>query len=265
MTRNPAFIAALILAVAPLAALAETPEEKGLRIAQEADADQSGFGDTQTTLTMVLRNRHGEESVRHFRTKTLEVDDDGDKSISIFDQPADIKGTAVLTYSHKVGTDDQWLYLPALARVKRISSKNKSGSFVGSEFAYEDLSSQEVEKYTYEWLADEPCPGVEAETCWLIERTPVDENSGYTRALLWMDQSEYRAWKIDFYDRKNALMKTLTFTDYREYEGRFWRAHSLAMINHQTGKSTDLSLGDIAFGTGLTARDFDQRALSRAR
>ena len=174
MTRNTAFITALILALAPLAALAETPAEKGLRIAEEADADQSGFGDTETTLTMVLRNRHGEESVRHFRTKTLEVDDDGDKSISIFDQPADIKGTAVLTYSHKVGTDDQWLYLPALARVKRISSKNKSGSFVGSEFAYEDLSSQEVEKYTYEWLADEPCPGVEAETCWLIERTPVE-------------------------------------------------------------------------------------------
>ena len=267
MTRNTLTASLLVAAatVIPLTAMAETPEEKGLRIAMEGDADQSGFGDTTANLTMVLRNRHGEESVRHFRTKTLEVEDDGDKSISIFDEPADIKGTAVLTHSHKVGSDDQWLYLPALKRVKRISSKNKSGSFVGSEFAYEDLSSQEVEKYTYNWLADEPCPGAEELTCWLIERYPLDENSGYTRQQSWSDQNEYRVWKIDFYDRKDTLMKTLTFADYNEYQGRFWRSHSMSMVNHQTGKSTDLTFSNITFGNGLGDRDFDKRALERAR
>ena len=254
-----------IIIVIPLVATAETLEEKGLRIAMEGDADQSGFDDTESNLTMLLRNRHGEESMRYFRTKTLEVEDDGDKSISIFDEPADIKGTAVLTHSHKVGSDDQWLYLPALKRVKRISSKNKSGSFVGSEFAYEDLSSQEVEKYTYKWLADEPCPGAEELTCWLIERYPLDENSGYTRQQSWSDQNEYRVWKIDFYDRKDTLLKTLTFADYNEYQGRFWRSHSMSMVNHQTGKSTDLTFSNITFGNGLGDRDFDKRALERAR
>ena len=73
--------------------------------------------------------------------------------------PKDVKGTATLTFTHKVGPDDQWLYLPALKRVKRITSENRSGSFVGSEFAYEDLGSQELEKYSKrKYIKEEPCP-----------------------------------------------------------------------------------------------------------
>jgi len=263
-----AFAAALalpsLLAVAAPAA-AETPEEKGLRIAQEADARDTGFGDSEVSMVMVLRNRQGDESVRNFRTRTLEVTDDGDKSLSIFDSPPDIEGTALLTYTHRKGPDDQWLYLPALKRVKRISSDNRSGSFVGSEFAYEDLSSQEVDKYTYRWDSDEACPGAPDLTCWVVERFPVDESSGYTRQVSWIDQDEYRAWKIDFYDRKDTLLKTLTLADYRVYLDRFWRAHVLHMVNHQTGKSTDLTFDAYTFQAGLRDRDFDQKALERAR
>lgn len=264
MKRMYAVIAAAA-AFAAAGASAETPEEAGLRIAMEADARDTGYGDTQVTMRMVLRNRHGEESVRTFRTKSLEVAEDGDKSLSVFDEPRDVKGTALLTHTHKVGSDDQWLYLPALKRVKRISSENRSGSFMGSEFAYEDISSQEVEKYTYKYVADEPCPGAEDLSCWKVERYPVDENSGYTRQQSWIDQEEYRAWKIDFYDRKDALLKTLTFSDYRQFLDRYWRALALFMINHQTGKSTDLRLENLEFRTGLTDREFNQRALSRAR
>ena len=117
----------------------------------------------------------------------------------MFDKPRDVKGTAFLSFSHAVGADDQWLYLPALKRVKRIASRNKSGPFMGSEFAYEDLSSFEVEKYTYKFLRDETCEGG---TCYVVEQYPVDKNSGYTRRVVWLDHNEYRVWKIDFYDRK---------------------------------------------------------------
>ncbi|MBC8394752.1 MAG: outer membrane lipoprotein-sorting protein, partial [Deltaproteobacteria bacterium] len=128
------------------AAAAETPAEKGLSIAKEADRRDTGFEDYTADLLMILKNKHGQESIRKIRIRSLEVEGDGDKSLSIFDNPRDVKGTAFLTFSHKAGDDDQWLYLPALKRVKRISSRNKSGSFMGSEFAYEDISSQEVEK-----------------------------------------------------------------------------------------------------------------------
>lgn len=110
------------------------PEQKGLEIAIEADKRETGFGDTTANMTMLLKNRHGEESSRYIRLRTLEVEGDGDKSMSVFDRPRDVKGTAFLSFTHKTGSDDQWLYLPALKRVKRISSRNKSGSFMGSEY-----------------------------------------------------------------------------------------------------------------------------------
>jgi hypothetical protein len=130
-------------------ALGETPEEKGLAIAVEDDKRDNGFVDYQANMQMILKNRHGEQSVRYIRSKNLEVQGDGDKSLVVFNKPRDVKGTALLNFTHKTGVDDQWLFLPALKRVKRISSANKSGSFMGSEFAYEDVTSQEVEKYTY--------------------------------------------------------------------------------------------------------------------
>ena len=241
---------------------AKSPEENGLAVAVEADRRDAGFGDNQATLTMTLRNRHGQESTRELRNRTLEVDGDGDKTLVIFDTPRDVKGTALLTFAHKDGNDDQWLYLPALKRVKRIASNNKSGPFVGSEFAYEDISSQEVEEYTYRFLGIEDLDGQET---YVIERYPVDKKSGYTRQVTWIDTAEYRPFKIDFYDRKNALLKTLTYDGYELYLEKHWRAGTMHMVNHQTGKSTTLIFADYEFQVGFDERDFDQTSLKRAR
>ena len=245
-----------------LPAQAETPDEKGLQIATEADQRDQGFGDSTATMQMVLRNKRGDESSREVRVRTLEIEDDGDKSMSIFNAPADIKGTAFLTFSHINKPDDQWLYLPALKRVKRIASKNKSGPFMGSEFAYEDISSDEVDKYTYKYLRDETWEGME---CYVVERDPVDKHSGYTRQVVWYDKAEYRPQKVDYYDRKNEHLKTLTFHEYRQYLDKFWRGMRYEMVNHQTGKSTTLSWKEYVFRSGLTDRDFDKNTLKRAR
>jgi len=245
------------------AVLAETPEEKGFEIALEADRRDAGFKDYTVNMTMELRNRHGQKSIREIRSKTLEVSGDGDKSLSIFDNPRDVKGTAFLTYTHKSGDDDQWLYLPALKRVKRISSRNKSGSFMGSEFSYEDIASQEVEKYTYKWIRDEV---LEGRDCFVVELYPVDrKNSGYSRQATWIDKEEYRVWKVEYYDRKESLLKTLTVDGYNKYRDRFWRAGSMHMVNHQKGKSTLLKFVDYRFATGLRDEDFSKNSLKRAR
>ena len=259
---TPKTLLVTALTALPLLAQAQTPEEQGLAIAVEADQRDEGWGDSESTMTMVLRNKHGQESVREMRNRSLEVDGDGDKSLIIFDQPKDVRGTALLTFSHKDGNDDQWLYLPALKRVKRIASNNKSGPFMGSEFAYEDISSQEVEKYTYKFLREEPCGEL---NCFVIERYPVDEKSGYTKQISWIDSSEYRAQKIDFYDRKKSHLKTLTFHDYSQYLDKHWRPARMEMVNLQTGKSTTLTFSDYAFQNGLSDKDFDQASLARAR
>lgn len=252
----------LISIFAPIAVLAETPEEKGLAIAKEADRRDTGWGDQTANLKMILRNRHGKESLREIRTKTLEVDGDGDKALSIFDNPADVKGTAFLSFTHALEPDEQWLYLPALKRVKRISSSNKSGPFMGSEFAFEDLSSQEVEKYSYKFLRDEKIDGRDT---FVIERKPAYKHSGYTRLITWLDKEMYQPLKIEFYDRKNKLLKTLTSSEHKQYAEKYWRPGRMHMTNHQTKKSTELTWDNYQFKTGLKDSDFDRNSLKRAR
>ena len=253
----------LLASLFPIPAKAEAPEEKGLTIAIEADKRDSGWGDSQQDVMMILRNRHGEESKREIRGKSLEVKDDGDKSLTIFDTPRDVKGTAFLNFTHKKGDDDQWLYLPALKRVKRISTRNKSGSFMGSEFAYEDISSQEVEKYTYKWIRDEVYDGKD---CFVVEFYPIDKkNSGYTRLIKWIDKSDYNTLKVEYYDRKESLLKTLTFKGYKKYLDKYWRAGEMNMVNHQNGKSTQILYSNYKFNTGLKDRDFNKNSLKRVR
>ncbi len=257
------FLLLLIVSLPLTVESATALEEKGLEIVREADERDSGFQDYSVSLTMTLINKQGNESIRKIRNKVLEVDGDGDKSLAIFDDPRDVKGTAFLTFSHKIGDDDQWLYLPALKRVKRVSSRNKSGSFMGSEFAYEDIASQEVEKYTYKWIRDEVYDGKE---CFVIERYPVDKkNSGYSKQVVWIDKAEYRELKIDFSDRKNVLLKTLISEGFKRYKDKFWRPDVMKMINHQTGKKTILEFKEYRFGTGLMENDFTKNSLKRAR
>lgn len=239
-----------------------SPEEAGRAIAVERDTRDLGFQDFRASLRMTLRNRHGEISERVLRLETLEVADDGDRGLIIFDAPPDIDGTALLTFSHRTGDDDQWLFLPALNRVKRIASSNKAGPFVGSEFAYEDISSQEVEEYTYKFIGEDELDGRKT---WVIEQYPVHPRSGYTRQVVWIDQDEFRNFKIDYYDRKDTLLKTLIYDGYREYAGRYWRPDHMLMVNHQTGKSTALDWEKYEFRVGLRESDLDRSALTRAR
>lgn len=239
---------------------AENPEDKGLAIAQENDKRDNGFKDYKANSIMILKNRQGEQSVRYLHFKVLEVQGDGDKNLTVFDRPRDIKKTAFLNYTHPLGDDDQWLYLPALKRVKRISSSNKSGPFVGSEFSYEDLTSQEVEKYTYKWIRDEVYQGLKS---FVIERYPAYPNSGYTRQVVWIDQEEYRTLKVDFYDRKNDLLKTLVYEGYHQYLDQYWYPDRMFMENHQTGKTTLLKWSDYRFRNGFTTKDFNRNSLKR--
>jgi outer membrane lipoprotein-sorting protein len=258
----PVLLTTILLSLLLNTAYAETPEEKGLAIANEADKRDTGWTDQVANMSMLLKNKQGDSHKRTMKITTLEVIGDGDKSLLSFDNPRDIKGTAFLSYTHSLTPDDQWLYLPALKRVKRISSSNKSGPFVGSEYAYEDLASQEVEKYKYKWLRDETVDGRDS---FVIERFPQYEHSGYTRQIVWLDKEMYQANKLEFYDRKNSMLKTLLFLDYQQYLDQYWRPGRMEMTNHQTGKSTTLTWEDYQFKNDLSDRNFDKNTLKRAR
>src|SRR5215217_1707573 len=224
-------------------------QDDGVIIAKEADKRDNGWSSVAMSFTMTLKNKSGQETVRKLHSNMLEVKNDGDKSLVVFDNPSDVKGTASLVYSHKKDGDDQWLYLPALKQVKRISSSNKSGPFMGSEFAYEDVSSQEVEKFTYKYIGSSKANEQE---CLLVERYPVDKNSGYHRQQVWFNKANYRVEKIDYYDRKDVLIKTLTYRGYNLYKQKFWRPDEMRMYNHQTGKQTITRFSYYQFGVNLS-------------
>ena len=243
---------------------ADAGDQRGFEIAARSDRSDRGFGDSRVELEMVLRNAAGQESTRQLEIATLEIPDEslGDKSMVVFSTPRDIDGTALLSFAQILEPDDQWLYLPALKRVKRISSANKSGPFVGSEFAFEDFTSLELNKFSYKYIGTEVCGGL---NCDVVERVPVYENSGYSRQIAKIDQDVFQIREVMFYDRRGDLLKTLSMEDYRDYGDGLWRAQTLHMVNHQTGKSTDLVYSDYAFASGLQDGDFVKGRLARLR
>ena len=240
---------------------------RGLEIATEVDKRDRGWGDVTVEGEMVLKNKAGNESVRKFRSTILEAEDAavGDMSIITFSEPRDVRGTALLTHS-KIEPDDdsQWIFLPAVKRVKRISSSNRTGKFVSSEFSYEDLGSEEVADNHHIWLEDAPCTHDASLTCAAVESRPKNKKSGYSRRVSFIDLAEYRVHVIDFYNRRGDLEKSLIFSDYRQYLDTYWRAHVMTMNNSQTGKSTTLTWNEYSFTNGLGARDFTPQGLAKA-
>lgn len=242
----------------------DTPEaQKGYDISARGDRSDNGFGDSKVEAQMFLRNAAGQQSTRDLSFTTLERENEnvGDKSLVIFNSPRDVEGTALLSHAKILEPDNQWLFLPALKRVKRISSANKSGPFVGSEFAFEDFTTTELNKFTYQYIGEEDYDGLKTD---VIERFPRYEKSGYTKQKAWIDQEIFQTRKVEFYDRKGELLKTLILSDYREYDG-VWRSHKFSMKNHQTNKETDIVFGEYRFKTGLDDGDFQQGILTRLR
>jgi hypothetical protein len=238
-------------------AWSQSPEQKGYQIAKASDDQGKGYRDFSASGNMILRNKAGSEAVRDFDFKSLEAPD-GDMSLLVFNWPGDIRDTGLLTHEHKTRADDQWVFLPADRRIKRIAGSGRSGSFVGSEFTYADMVEQDLDKFSYKWLSEEAC-------CNIVERIPKSSDTGYSREVVWFDKSNNTVARVDFYNIGGTLLKTMTAAGYKKYVGRFWRPTTMTMVNHLTGKSTTLAWRDQKFSVGLSANEFSTEALGRAR
>ena len=234
---------------------AGTPDQKGQAVAMELAARNAGYKDLGGDVEMTLRDAGGGEAKRRFSIKVLEkpVANAGDYSLIVFDAPADVKGTAVLSHAKVADDDEQWLYLPSAHRSRRISSSNKTGSFAGSEFSFEDLTGNDGRKYDWKLSTTEPCGTL---TCFVVEATPKDPASAYSKRILRIDNAAFRIQTIEFYDRKNAKLKTLAYDNYKKLNERFWRSQSWTMNNHQSGKSTVITFSSMKVGNGFTVNDF---------
>ena len=225
-------------------------------VAQKSEDVMSGFVSSTATMSMTLVNATGQEKKRKMKMKVLEGKSE-DKSLMEFLTPSDVKGTKFLSYEHVNKDDDQWLYLPALKRVKRIASRNKSGAFMGSEFSYEDLSAFNVKKYKYEAGDALAKNGV-----YVLTSRPVSKYSGYTKLISTIDAKTFLIKKVAYYDRKKELIKVAKFGKYRDFGG-VYRIGSIEMKNVQNDKTTRLEWSDQKIKVGLRAKDFHKRYLKK--
>jgi len=228
-------------------------------VALKCETAMNGFKDSSSEMSMTLINANNQKRERKMQMIILESDK-GNKSLMTFLSPPDVKGTKFLNYEHINKDDDQWLYLPALKRVKRIASKNKSGSFMGSEFSYEDLSSFSAAKYEFKGDAKEGT--LNGKKVYIGERKPLSKNSGYTKQISWVDTEEFLIQKVEYYDRKKELFKSALFEDYKKISG-IWRVGKMTMTNHQTDKKTILIWSNETLKNGLKDKNFHKRVLKK--
>ena len=184
------------------------------------------------------------------------------RALIYFHSPRDIRGTELLTISFRDGEEEQWLYLPALRRAKRISASGRSSPFMGSEFAYEDLVPMYPGQFEYAYVGEDVLDGAVAH---VIERAPQYEGSGYRKQRVWIDLGEYRVLRVDSWDHRERLLKTLRLTGYVEYAAGQWRPADAVMTNHLTEAETRLRWFEYRFMTGLRESDLSRAALGRVR
>lgn len=231
--------------------------ESSLEVAKKTFETISGYGSSRSRTTMKLQNAQGDENIRKMEIRKYEGAR-GDKSLIVFLYPDDIKGTKLLSYE-QIGDDDkQWLYMPELKRVKRISSRNRSGSFMASEFSYEDIAAQHYRNYTYEGKAQDV--SINGKHYLKVTRVPVDRNSGYSRQIIYIEPDTYLAKFGEYYDKQDRLLKKVSFLHYKKIAG-IYRIRTIKMENVQNRKVSILIWDEDEIDAGLRENAFSKRAL----
>ena len=226
-------------------------------VAKQSYERISGYKSSLSKTTMVLKNAQGVENIRKLEMKKIEGED-GDKSLLNFLYPNDLKDTKLLSFE-VIGKDDkQWLYLPSLKRVKRISSRNKSGSFMASEFSYEDISSQNYKNYSYSVEATEVTQ--DGVVYYIIARIPIDANSGYSKQIIWIDKEKLLPRFGEYYDKQEKLLKKIRFSEYKKIDG-IQRIVEINIENVQNKKSSSLHWDEDVINANIKKSDLSKRAL----
>ena len=262
---NRIFLLLAVLTLPVTTALAEPEESADKARAIMLESEHRNFdryGDLRLDEEVIVENRWGKEVTRHLKVFLLEVLGEGEKGLIVFQSPADVKGVASLFHTHKKEADDMWMFFPRQRRIRRVSTDNKGGAFMGTDFSIEDAVHYEPEKYTYSWLREEIHDG---EDCFVIERFPLERSSTYSSQVIWIDKKHYRVLKADHYNRRGRFTKTLHFFGYKEYFKDHWRPGKMKMINHVDQSITRVLMKNWSFNVGLRESVFTLNGLRLQR
>jgi outer membrane lipoprotein-sorting protein len=215
--------------------------------------------DQMGELTMTLENSRGNERVRVLK-QYIKEDEDDTKKIMFFMSPADVRGTSFMTFSSDEDENDsQWIYLPALKKVKRISSGSSSDYFMGSDFTYDDMGERLPSEDVHSIIGEDTINGVH---CIKIQSIPNDKDYMYSKTITWVSDELWIGLKKEFYDEDGELLKTLSVLEYQEIDG-YWLITSSEMYNIQSEHKTSIQLNDSVLDSGISDSIFTTRTMER--
>jgi outer membrane lipoprotein-sorting protein len=224
--------------------------------------------DVRQTMKMLLVDSRGNPRTREIEVFTKKGAEDETKSITFFLSPADVKGVGFLAWAHRDRVDDQWLYLPALKRVRRITSTARRQSFQGSDFSYADLELfDEIPDWTDEDAAAtlvSPHEKIDGTDTAMIELLPRGADVEYARVVVWLARGDSTLRQIELYDGERSLVKRLLLRDFRTVAG-IPTAHRLEMVHEKKGTRTVLEVSGVTYNQGLGDDAFTERSLERGR
>ena len=212
----------------------------------------------EANLSMLLENSRGDQRVREIKQFTKEFGD-VEKKLMVFLKPNDIKNTTFMNWSFDDGSEDQWIYLPALKKVKRISSDSNSDYFMGSDFTYDDLGDRHPSEDTHKVTGEATIDGHE---CYVVESIPVDEEYMYSKTITWVIKDKWIGYKKEFYDEDEELLKQLTLVNYDEH-GEIIVLTEVRMNNVQNDHSTIMRLSDVEVNKSIADNMFTERMMKR--
>lgn len=222
-------------------------DPKGEEIAKK-NFNLKSADDSYSLITMLLINKNGDKKIRKMDSYSKETGE-GTNSFINFIEPADVKGTKFLTIAHKKSDDEQRLYLPALGKVRRISSSNKDENFMGSDLNYYDMEDHDYEDFTYKFLKEEK---LNDKDCNVIEMTPVDPNAPYSKQIAWINKADDFMYKVECFDKKNPdqKFKTILFAEVKNINGILITT-IIDVDNIKESHKTILKRENIKINTGL--------------
>ena len=251
-------ITSIAIAILMVASFCADAQLTGKQIVEKAYNLPTGK-DKTSILTMTLTNKQGKQRVRKIKQFSKDMGT-VEKSIMFFQSPADVKNTSFMNWTYDSNkADDQWIYLPALKKTKRISSDSKSDYFMGSDFTYDDLGDRKLEDDTHKLLKTETIGG---KACYVVESISKDEDYMYTKTITWINKANFVGVKKEFYDEDEDLLKILTIKKYQKMEG-FWVITNSEMKNVQKNHKTSIVLTNVQINTGVSDTKFTERMMMR--
>jgi len=255
------FAAAVLLAVGLVLMSQASAHAAGMtayQIVKKSEDLLDQAKDSKADMFMVLVNSKGERRERTLNAYVKRYGNNKSKSIVFFRSPADVKGTSFLVWTDENKKDQQWLYLPALQRVRQISASGKGESFMGTEFTFYDMGSHDIDDYTYTLLREEPFGG---EDCYVIEALP-KKVEFYSKVVIWIRKGNFVPARADLYDPKGQFEKQGIFKDVKNIQG-INTPTRIEMHNKINGRSTIIELKNIVYDSGLKDDLFTERYMTR--